>query len=168
LTPHQLRAAAREEFAGWIAQAPWDLLVTLTSRKVGHPESMGKRSRLVLSRINQSLYGRRWYKRCDGIEAVIALEQQARSSWHSHMLIRLPDHDANDPAVFNRVDWQNWYYRFFDQDISQFAKVRSQQQVANYACKYVLKDGYVDLSHGFDPSAPRVYSQSIEGQACDS
>lgn len=159
----QLKSQARDAFTSWISKDPWDLMVTLTDPGMSHPEAMSKRTRYLFSLVNKSLYGNHWNRRTLGVEWVTGYEQQNRGSWHTHSLVRLPDHDVNDPAHFSLAYWQKKA-----SDLGGWAHLtrpRNQEAISAYVCKYVLKDGYIDLSSGFDPAAPRIYGNTVEGTA---
>ena len=162
------RILAREAMAQWIGTAPWELLITLTDPGMSHPEAMAKRARYLANRINRHLYGNHWQRRTAGIEYVVAYERQERGSWHAHMLLRLPDHDVDDPAQFSWKYWQRFASKLaFDESkaSANFQRIRNQEAVNLYVSKYVLKDGNVDLSDSFNPAAPRLFKESLCGSA---
>jgi hypothetical protein len=158
-----LQIAARERYTQWLSAYPWDLFVTLTAPDLSHPESMYKRTRYLFNCMNVKLYGKKWWKRTDGIEHVIVLERQERGSVHSHALVRFPDHDINDRSQISLMYWQK-----FATDLGGFSWLQrpyNSEATTNYVCKYVLKDGEIYLSESFNPNNPRCYSQTIEGAA---
>ena len=162
-----LRHLARDATAEWLSAQPWDLFVTLTDPGMSHPEHMTKRHRYLIHKVNDSLYGKRWTKRTAGIEYVTGLERQARGSVHIHALWRFPDHDPADALTFSRRRWQ----AFADNlgGIARLEPVRSQTDVVAYVTKYVLKEGDLDLSPGFNPDSPRCrahHALALRGGGC--
>lgn len=158
-----LKIHAQQAFSHWLAAEPWDLFLTLTDPGVCHPETMYKRTRYFMNAVNRDLYGNNWRRRHDGIEHVIGLERQKRYSCHSHSLIRLPDHDASDPAQFSLRRWQA-----FAQELGGFAWLEVPNNgvlVVDYVTKYVCKDGEVYLSESFNPHSPRTFSHTLIGSA---
>jgi hypothetical protein len=157
----RMQVQAREAYTEWLSAYPWDLFVTLTAPDLSHPESMYKRTRFLFNQMNTKLYGKKWWKRTTGIEHVIGLERQERGSVHSHALVRFPDHDINDREQISLKYWQR-----YATDLGGFAwlqRPRNSTATTNYVCKYVLKDGEIFLSEGFDPNRPRGFDQSLLG-----
>ena len=161
-TPVRIAHEAREAWGQWLSAAPWDVFVTLTDPGYPHPETMVKRSRYLEAKVNDSLYGRGWKRRGEGIETVTGLERQKRGSVHTHAIWRLPDHDAGDRGQFSLAHWQK-----FASELGGFAWLqvpRDQADVAHYVAKYVVKDGELVLGDTFNPAAPRTYGCSLLGR----
>lgn len=165
MTPHRLRSEAKDAYTEWLSAEPWDFFLTLTDPGLSHPEAMYKRTRFFMNQVNQNLYGKKWWKRTPGIEHVIGLERQTRGSVHSHSLFRLPHHDASDPAVFSMRYWQK-----FAQELGGFAwlerPIDSVKTMA-YVGKYVIKEGEIYISEGFNPHNPQHYRQTLMGASND-
>lgn len=148
-----LRSSARDSLAHWLTALPWDVFVTITDAGMAHPETISKRHRYLVHRVNDSLYGKRWHKRTAGVEYVVGIERQRRGAAHAHAMWRFPDHDPSDVLVFPRTRWQA-----FASNLGGFSRieaVRSSGDVADYVTKYILKDGEIEFSQGFDPNKPR-------------
>ena len=159
MIPVLIAHAAREKWGDWLAQEPWDLFVTLTDPGYPHPEAMVKRTRYLEAKVNDSLYGKGWKRKGQGIETVTGLERQKRGSVHTHALWRLPDHDARDRSHFSLAHWQK-----FASDLGGWAWLQvpnSSADVCAYVSKYVVKDGELVLGDRFNPSAPRTYACSL-------
>ena len=147
-----MRRQAGEAFGHWLSQEHWDALLTITDPGMSHPEAMLKQTRWFMNSVNRRLYGRKFYKRGEGIEYVIALERQKRGSVHSHSLIRLSDHALSNEIVR--------YMKDLTEQCSGWSRVeipRSQLDTVNYVCKYVTKDGDLHLSDTYDPNSPRRF-----------
>lgn len=135
--------------------------MTLTDPGMSHPEHMTKRWRYLENTINYDLYGKGFRKRREGIETVVGLERQQRGSVHAHGLIRLPDHDVNDPEQFSWKHWQKWF-----SSLGGHAKLdipRCSADVVSYVTKYVCKDGDLHIGPNFNPNTPRAYSHTLLG-----
>lgn len=156
-----MKRGSQRAYTEWLSAEPWDLFLTLTDPGLSHPEAMYKRTRFYMNQVNKHLYGKRYWKQGKGIEHVIGLERQTRGSVHSHSLIRLPEHDANDPTVFSLRDWQK-----IAQDLGGFAwleRPQSSERTVNYVTKYVCKDGEIYISETFNPHNPKAFSQTLLG-----
>jgi len=152
---------AQAAYSQWLGQEPWDLLLTLTDPGFPHPENMEKRTRYFMNRLNSHHYGKRWYKRTNGIEYVIAFEYQKRGSLHTHSLIRIPAVDVSDPAQFALEDWHK-----FSNTLGGHAKLeipRDQQHTMDYVTKYTCKGGDLVFSKGLNPHKPRTYARTLIG-----
>lgn len=164
---YQLNSASRDAWAQWLASEPWDLFVTLTDPGLSHPEHMEKRWRYVERSINESLYGKNFRRRAQGIETIVGLERQTRGSVHAHGLIRLPDHDIRDPAQFSLRYWQDFCSklgRTRDGAPGGWAMLdlpRSNEDVVAYVSKYVVKDGELIIGPNYNPNKPRTLSQTL-------
>ena len=154
-------AAVRDEWAGWLSGAAWDLFVTLTDGGYPHPEAMLKRSRYFFSKVNDELYGKNWQRRGEGVEYVTGIELQKRGSCHTHSLARLPNHDVRDREQFSLASWQR-----FATSLGGFAWLeipKSTADITAYVTKYVLKDGELVLSPNLNPWQPRTFGTSLLG-----
>ena len=120
---------------------------------------MLKRTRYFCAKVNDSLYGKRWQRRGEGIEYVTGLELQKRGSCHSHSLLRLPDHDVHDREQFSLAYWQQFATRLGGYAWLQIP--RETADVTAYVTKYVLKDGELVLSDNLNPWTPRTYGTSM-------
>jgi hypothetical protein len=131
----------REGYATFLAQYPWQWFVTLTFKESQHPESAEKKFRSWVHRLNQSLFGRGYRKRGEGVYWVLALEYHKSDAIHFHALLGYHK-DLNQIA--SRRDWRNdWYKkhglcRVDGIDDKLFA-------VTNYVSKYVVKGGDLTL-----------------------
>lgn len=148
----------RETWGEWVGRQPWDLFVTLTSEKQTHPEAMLKRFRYCMHKASDHVYGRNWSRRQSGLQWVCGIERTKQGWPHSHAVVRFPIIDIRGPEGRNIFDlgyWQAWMT-----DTGGFAWLqipRSQQAVVQYVCKYVVKDGDLDLS-------PNVEFPSADGE----
>lgn len=158
---YRLVGEARDAWAHWLSAEKWDVFLTLTDPGMSHPESMYKRWRYFVNNVNKSLYGRHFYRRTPGIEEVVGLERQQRGSVHAHGLIRLPDHDVNDPTQFPWKYWQK-----FASDLGGWAMLdipKSSDAVVDYVTKYVCKEGDLVIGPGFNPNRPRTRAHTLLG-----
>lgn len=158
----QQRKEAATAYGDWIAQAPWDLLITITDPGMSHPDAMYRQTMWYLNKVNRKLYGKNWFKRTKGIEFVFSLERQKRGSVHSHALVRFPDHEC-DGSIYDlmqsiavrRLDPKTGKYT----GLSGFYRIerpQSQEHIVNYVCKYVTKEGEIHLAPRFHPDQPRT------------
>ena len=158
-TPISIAASAREAWGKWLSSEPWDLFVTLTDPGFPHPETMLKRCRYFEAKVNDSLYGRGWQRKGQGIETVTGIERQRRGSVHTHAVWRLPDHDVRDRQHFSLRYWQK-----FASDLGGFAWLqvpRDSADVVAYVSKYVVKDGELVLSPSLNPARARTFARTL-------
>jgi hypothetical protein len=169
-----LNAASRDAWSAWLCAEPWDLFWTQTDAGMSHPEHMTKRVRYLENCINESLYGKNFKRKNQGIETVWGIERQTRGSVHAHGLIRLPNHDAKDPNQFSLEYWKDFSSELgfkFDPKTGKripggwsFIEVpKSQDDVARYVTGYVIKDGELIIVPNFNPNWPRTFSQTLFG-----
>lgn len=167
-----LTEEAREAWSTWLSAEPWDVFMTMTDAGYPHPESLEKRWRFLETSMNEKLYGRHFRRRGQGIETVIGLEKQKRGSLHVHGLIRLPDHDVNDPEQFSWKYWQNFAAELcghrqkdgsFKKGVVDFTIPRSNDDVVQYVTKYVCKGGDLIIGPNFNPNRPQSFSQTLLG-----
>lgn len=150
-----LHASVRESWGEWIAGQHWDLFVTLTSEKQTHPEAMLKRFRYCMNKASDHVYGRHWDRRGMGVQWVVGLERTKRGWPHSHAICRFPMVDIAGPEgreMFDLGYWSKWM-----SSTGGFAWLElphSKQAVINYVCKYVVKDGDLELSPNVEFAAP--------------
>lgn len=167
-----LNAASRPAWASWLSSESWDVFLTLTDPGMSHPEQMTKRWRYVERSINESLYGKNFRRRNQGIETIVGIERQTRGSVHAHGLIRIPDHDARDPLQFNLKFWQKFCSELgFRFDPKTGKRVpggwamldipKSQEDVVKYVTGYVVKDGELIIGPNFDPNSPRSLKHTL-------
>lgn len=169
----ELNQASREAWTGWLSAKPWDVFITLTDSGFPHPELMEKRWRYLEMSINQNLYGRNFRRRGQGIETITGLEKQKRGSLHTHSLIRLPDHDVNDPQQFSWKYWQNFAAIVcghkqkdgsFKKGVVDLSIPRSSDDVVEYVTKYVCKGGDLIIGPNFNPNLPKSLDQTLLGK----
>lgn len=155
MRPSDPHAAA---YAEMLCRRSWHWFATLTFRpshegRSGgmHPEKADKAFRVLVSKINRHLYGTRWYKRPE-TQLCWARGQEFHKSGriHFHALLADPTKDLND--LTRRMDWVDWWYREFG--IARIEAPESQEHVARYVSKYVVKDGEIDFSPNFDRVVP--------------
>ena len=167
-----LNAASRHAWSQWLCAEPWDVFWTLTDPGLSHPEHMTKRVRYLEKCVNESLYGKNFKRRNQGIETVWGIERQTRGSVHAHGLIRLPDHDAKDSQQFSLKHWQKFSSELgvkFDKKTgkripggwSRLDVPRSQDDVTAYVTGYVIKDGELIIGQNFNPNNARAFSQTL-------
>lgn len=141
--------ALRDAWGEWLGHRPWDLALTLTSERRTHPEALLKRFRYCCHKIADSVYGKRWERRGQGLEYVIGMERH-RSGWpHSHGVIRIPNVDLSDALQFSLAEWQ----KFISETggFCHLSRPRNQSDVVSYCTKYVLKEGDLTLSDNLNP-----------------
>lgn len=151
--------ASQAAWSAWLSKEPWDAFVTLTDPGLSHPEHMSKRFRYLENLINRSLYGNNYKRRGQGIETVCGLERQNRGSVHAHALVRLPDHDINNPVYFS---WRHWQKKA--SDLGGWARLdipKSSNDVVDYVTKYVCKEGEILLGPNFNPNLPRSIENTL-------
>lgn len=147
-----------EAYAELLGRQSWHWFVTLTfkasheGRGGGiHPEKADKAFRVLVSKINRSIYGTRWYKR-DETQLCWARGQEFHKSGriHFHAVMADPRNDLNTLA--RRMDWVDWWYREFG--IARIEPPKSQADICRYVSKYVVKEGEVDFSPNFGRVVP--------------
>lgn len=168
---YELNHACRQAWIDWLCVEKWDAFVTLTDPGLSHPEHMSKRWRYLERCINESLYGKNFRRKGKGIETIVGLERQTRGSVHAHGLVRLPDHDINDPEQFPLRYWQDFAsklgYCKATRKPSGFARFdlpRSQGDVVDYVTGYAVKGGEIIIGPAFRPSVPHTYGQTLLGR----
>lgn len=143
---------------------PWHWFATLTfkpqheGRGGGiHPEKGDKAFRLFASSLNRDVYGPRWHKRQladnskhGGVVWAVGQEFHKDGRIHYHALIAAQERDLSQLA--RRLTWMDWWYERFG--IARIEPPHSQEDVAGYVSKYVVKGGEVDLSPNFGKVLP--------------
>lgn len=147
-----------QAYAEMLGRQSWHWFVTLTFRpshegRSGgmHPEKADKAFRVLVSKINRSIYGTRWYKR-DETQLVWARGQEFHKSGriHFHAVMADPRNDLN--ALARRMQWVDWWWQEFG--IARIERPESQADICGYVSKYVTKDGEVDFSPNFGRVVP--------------
>lgn len=131
----------------------WHWFATLTFRashegRSGgiHPEKADKAFRFWVSHVNRECFGKNWHRRPHGgVQWARGQEFHKNGRIHFHALLAAPECDLN--ALTRRMDWVDWWWREFG--IARIEPPTSQQDVAEYVSKYVVKDGEVDFSPNF-------------------
>lgn len=135
----------RGGWVGFLDRWPWDLFGSFTFRDDPHPEAADKRFRVFISTLNRQLYGRRWYKRGEGVTFCVAMERQERGVVHFHALLK-----SAELVELLRSSWlqveghcQNDVMELWNQ-LAGFARIEpieSSELVRNYVSKYCTKGG---------------------------
>ena len=150
-----MQIASQASYAGWLAEYDWQWFATLTFSAAIHPEAARKRFQVWINWINTRIYGKRWYRRGDGVFWVLALEFQKRGVIHFHAL--LCDVESLNERLSRRDARNRWYQLAGVARVDPIVKGLS--VVTNYVSKYVTKDGDLELS----PSMRRYRSQLSTG-----
>jgi hypothetical protein len=102
-------------------------------------------------KISDELYGRSQTRRGCPIEYVNGIERH-KSGWpHSHALLRIPNVDMSDRGQFSLGDWRK---RLTDTGgYADLSRPINQALTLAYVCKYVTKDGDLELSPNLSPTA---------------
>lgn len=148
----------RETWGEWLGRQPWDLFVTLTSDRLTHPEAMLKRFRYCMHKASDHVYGRNWDRRQGGLQWVVGIERTKQGWPHSHAVVRFPTIDIKGPEgrqVFDLGYWQSWMTA--TGGFAWLELPRSEAAVVQYVCKYVVKDGDLEVS-------PTVEFASVTGE----
>jgi len=112
----------------------------MTFEDVIHPEQADRRYRRFLDAVNESLFGRRWRKRGQGVYSIRATEYQRRKVLHYHALA------GGGVYKLRRKEWEqrwqaqdegNGFLRIYPYDPTMGGTL--------YIAKYVSKGGEVDL-----------------------
>ena len=116
---------------------PWDWYCTLTFRDEIHPEKANKRYLKFIRLINESIYGRRYRERGQGIYHVKALEWQKRGVLHFHSLMGGGVSRLRRLSLMDNWNWHNGFARIEQYDPKLGAR--------RYLSKYVVKGGDLDF-----------------------
>lgn len=114
---------------------------TLTFRDHTHPEAALKRFSVWISKINEELYGKRYYKRGQSIYWVNAIEFQKRGVIHFHALLGAPE---NLNHKVRRLKFMDIWYDLAG--IARIEEIEDDEAVYKYVSKYVAKGGEIDVS----------------------
>jgi len=134
--PPENRLLLSEAWLSFLSRWRWEWIAHLTFREDVHPEAADKVFRVWLSKLNRELFGKRWYKRGQGVVWVRGLERQRRGVIHFHSLLA----GVGDAR---RLTWMDEWNK-----LAGFARiwpVASQRQAVQYVTKYVVKGGEVDI-----------------------
>ena len=150
--------AIQEGYVDVLMRYNWAWFMTLTFRPSHtgqsggmHPEKADKCFRVLLSKINRSIWGPNWHKHHHK-QVVWARGQEFHKSGriHFHAVAGAPGGDLN--AMTRRMDWVDYWWREFG--IARIERPKDVEQVSKYISKYVVKDGEVDFSPNFGIIAP--------------
>lgn len=139
-------------YADLVTVFPWQWFChftfkpTQTTKHGGvHPEFADKAFRLFVSSINRAIWGPRWAKkRVGGVVWARGQEFHKDGRIHFHAVMAADD-DLNQ--LQRRMDWVDWWFQRFG--IARITPPSSIDDCCSYICKYVAKDGEVDLSQNF-------------------
>ena len=138
----------RDAWAQWISQGlPWQAFLTMTSDHRTHPEAVLKRFRYCTHIANDSIYGRRWERRGQGVQWVAGIERHKSWNPHLHAVLTFPDFDVageQGRTFFPLAQWQETFTR--TGGICRLELARSSDDVGGYVTKYVVKDGELHWS----------------------
>lgn len=116
-----------------------------------HPELADKAFRVLVSKINGSIWGRSWSKRWHGgCQWVRGTEFHLDGRLHFHALLAAPTDDLWNLTTI-RDHW-NWWRQEFG--FNRIERPRSQRDVRDYVAGYVVQDGLLDLSRNWGAWAP--------------
>lgn len=150
----------REAWIRFLSRWRWEWFATFTFRDAVHPEAADKRFRVLISKGNRELYGRRWAKHRKGIQWARALEYQRRGVLHYHALL-------SKVGDLRRLTYMDVWNR-----LAGFAKiepVRSEGAVRGYVSKYVIKGGEIDIGGiwvGEEGQLCFPFAAHYSGQVC--
>jgi len=151
---YEFRQDLKLAWVEFLEKWTWDWFCTFTFRDLIHPEKADKLFRVWICKINRTLYGSRWYKHGKGIQWVRALEMQRRGVLHYHALIGgVGVQDLRRLTFMDEWD-----------ELAGFARitpVESANGVIGYVCKYVLKDGEIDLGGGLRDAPAPLFENSV-------
>jgi len=122
-------------------QYPWEWFVTLTFAMDVHPEEADKKLRLWISMINRKLHGPRWFRKPGGgVQWVFATERQKQGRIHFHgVMVGVKD--------LRRLTWMDkWEELDKKAGFARIEPIKVRLGVCNYVCKYVAKDGNIEIS----------------------
>jgi len=123
----------------WLDTFTWDQYHTLTFKEDTHPEQAEKEFRRYMRKINETIYGKRYRRRGDGVSWTCAMERQRRGVVHFHCL-------TNGTAKLKFRDLYELWRRVSKN--TGFAKIESYEPgkgATGYLSKYVSKGGEVDI-----------------------
>ena len=124
-------------YGEWAAGlAPWLWTATFTTRDILGFETVNKSLRWFLFEANKRLYGKNFTNKIghNYFSYMVGMEKQERGAYHFHMI-------GDEPADY--LMWHEvWGNALGFLWIDQIKKI---EDAVNYVCKYIAKDGEVDL-----------------------
>ena len=129
-------------WASFLDKYAWDWFITVVPNEIIHPESFGKLWGVTIHHLNQTIYGRHYWKnKKKGVFWSLGTEYQKRGAIHGHGLI------GGIPEYLSR----NQIYNFLRDHSAQFSKIEDYQKdrgAEYYMSKstYAWKRGEIDLS----------------------
>lgn len=127
-----------EAWTGFVGQfEPFDWYLTLTFREEVHPEQADRRYNRFLRQINESLFGRRFREKGQGIYHVRAIEYQRRGVLHFHSLM------GGGVWKLRRLSYMDLWYS--ENGIARIEPYNPNLGARSYLSKYVSKGGEVDI-----------------------
>jgi len=143
-------------YSDWLAKFNWQWFCTLTFKDPPHPERAEKTFRYWIHRINQGLYGRRYFKRQEGVYWVLAMEYHKSGVIHFHALLA----DVEDLNTrFSRSAARNLWF-----DLAGIGRVDPiddrLQALTDYVSKYVTKGGELTVGPGLEHYATQLSTEA--------
>lgn len=142
-----------EAWTGFVGRfEPFDWYLTLTFREEVHPEQADRRYSRFVRQVNESLFGRRFREKRQGIYHVRAIEYQRRGVLHFHSLM------GGGVWKLRRLSYMDLW--FAENGIARIEPYDPNLGAKGYLSKYVSKGGELDI---FLP--PLKLNQLGNGQA---
>lgn len=134
----------QQAYSKWLAEYNWQWFCTLTFRDPPHPERAMKQFNYWIHRLNQRIFGRRYYKQHTGVYWILALEYHKSGVIHFHALVG----DTTDlNTKFSRVEARNLWYQ--QAGIGRVDPIDDRLgAVTNYVSKYISKGGDIVVGPG--------------------
>jgi len=145
----------RDAWCQFLGRWEWEWFLTLTFRDIVHPEAANKAFRYFVSQLNRQLYGPRWFKKAHGgLPWVRALEYQRRGVIHFHALFA----DVKNLRRLSCMDRWDHIAGY-----SRVEAIKDKWAVRRYVCKYVMKEGEIELGGALSGPARALNNQIPSG-----
>jgi len=131
--------AAAKGWASWLDTFKWETYLTLTFKSDTAPEQAGKEYGRYIRFINETIFGKRYRRKGNGISWVSAIEHQRRGVIHFHCLM--------DGTAKLRYDVLHGLWKKVS-DNTGFSWIESYKPgvgATGYLSKYVTKGGELDI-----------------------
>jgi hypothetical protein len=125
----------------------WNWFATLTFKNEIHPERAYKCLKIFLHQLNRAIFGKRYYKRGEGVIYLLATEYQKRGVMHFHLLLSLiprKNERRNNNINLKRVEWKEKWKKISN-GIARIYPYRNILGAEYYITKYITKDGEIDI-----------------------
>jgi len=124
-----------QAYIDWLCTAAsWRSFLTLTYRESVHPETAQRHLRMLIRRLNENMYGKRYRRRVGHsyFSYLVGVEYQRRDVLHFHMLV-----DQYVDYEFIHRYWNNAHgFVWID-------PVNDGPGAIRYVTKYIFKDGQI-------------------------